>query len=65
MGHANGRETHRQAQQERERKEILKERAGACVHVRYVEEEREMYLNVCVCVCVYDACVCVCVNVDR
>ena len=57
MGHASGRErdTHRQAQEERERKEILKERARACVHVRYIRSreenrERNVYLNVCVCV---------------
>ena len=43
------RDTHRQAQEERERKEILKERARACVHVRYIRRlvekkrtEREM-----------------------
>jgi hypothetical protein len=67
MGHANGRETHRQAQQERERKEILKERARACVHLdgtwkknREREREREkcIYLNVCV-----SGCVSVCLSV--
>ena len=48
MGHANGRQTHRQAQQERERKEILKERerVRACIYVR--GRRRGMYLNVCV-----------------